>query len=569
MRKIVLFLCIVCLMCAMAVGASAVTAAKSVSSHTTVSSDGSCQITLTVNIHLDQPVEGLQFPLPGEAGNITVNGSRTKSRLENGLRQVDISDIIGRMAGDFTLTFHYTIPDLVTTNNAGRMQLKLPLLAGFAYPVQALEFSVTLPGQVAAKPAFSSGYHQANIEKDIYCTYSGATIRGFAQVELKDHETLEMTLLVSEDMFPQTWVVVPDNQTMNLLSFVCFLLALVYWFLFLRNLPGWPFIQTAAPDGYGAGELGSVLHLRGGDLNMMVFSWAELGYLLIRMEPGGNVLLHRQMQMGNERSAFEQKCFKLLFGGRNTVNASSRRYGDTYRKVEKMKPNLSDLVHPKSGNLVVFRALAALSGMFGGIAIAMHLSEGAALRWLLFVAFGAWALMSAWCMQQWARYLLASRRDRLWLALVLSVVWAGLGFVAKMPFVGIGMALGQLLAGFLLAIGGRRTSAGRRAMGQALGLRRYLATVSPEKLRQICQHNPNYFHQMMPYAMALGVDKLFAKRFGKQNVGQCPYITVGAESTMRAEQWWGLMRRVLAGMNTKPEQTKTQKFLSFLKDIRG
>lgn len=569
MRKIVAFLCIVCLLCAMVVGANAVTAAKSVSSHTTVSSDGSCQVTLSVTIHLDQPVEGLQFPLPGEAENITVNGGRVKNRLENGLRQVDISEIIGKIAGDFTLTFNYTLPDLVTTNNAGRMQLKLPLLAGFAYPVQALEFFVTLPGQVSAKPAFSSGYHQANIEKDIYCTYGDTTIRGFARVELKDHETLEMTLLVSEDMFPQTWTVVPDNQTMNWLSFACLLLALVYWALFLRNMPGWPFIQTAAPDGYGAGELGSVLHLRGGDLNMMVFTWAELGYVLIRMEPGGNVFLHRQMQMGNERSAFEQKCFKILFGGRNTVNASSRRYGDAYRTVEKLKPNLGDLVHPKSGNLFVFRVLAALAGMFSGISVAMRLSEGLEIQWLLVAAFGVWALVSAWSIQRWARYLLAARRDRLWLALVLCGVWLGLSILAGKLFVGIGMVLGQLLAGFLLAIGGRRTPAGRRVMGQALGLRRYLATVTPEQLRQICQHNPNYFHQMMPYAMALGVDKLFAKRFGKQNVGQCPYITVGAESTMRAEQWWGLMRRVLAGMNTKPEQTKTQKFLAFLKSIRA
>ena len=31
----------------------------------------------------------------------------------------------------------------------------------------AMEFTVTLPGEITAKPAFSSGYHQANIEKDI------------------------------------------------------------------------------------------------------------------------------------------------------------------------------------------------------------------------------------------------------------------------------------------------------------------------------------------------------------------------------------------------------------------
>ena len=56
---------------------------------------------------------------------------------------------------------------------------------------------------------------------------------------------------------------------------------------------------------------------------------------------------------------------------------------------------------------------------------------------------------------------------------------------------------------------------------------------------------------MMPYAMALGVDKRFAKRFGKLPIGQCPYISTGVDNTMRASQWQALMRRTLSGMNTR------------------
>ena len=37
------------------------------------------------------------------------------------------------------------------------MQLQLPLLSGFGYSVDVLEFSVTLPGNVEALPTFSSG----------------------------------------------------------------------------------------------------------------------------------------------------------------------------------------------------------------------------------------------------------------------------------------------------------------------------------------------------------------------------------------------------------------------------
>lgn len=568
MRKITVFTILLCLMFTLTVGASAATGAKSISAHGTVIADGSCNITLTAAIHLDSPVEKLRFPLPADAENITVNGSRVRPKVENGLRQVDISKLVGKTAGDFTLTFTYTLPDLVDTNDAGLLELKLPLLSGFAYPVQKMDFSVTLPGEITAKPAFSSGYHQANIEKDIAYTTAGPAVTGSAQVELKDHETLEMTLIVSQDMFPAPLITPPDFETVNVIGFVCFLVALLYWILFLRNLPFWPRSQPAPPDGYGAGELGSVLHLQGGNLNMMVFSWAQLGYLLIHRERDGSVRLIRQMDMGNERSGFEQRCFKMLFGKRNAVNASSRRYGAVYCAVEKLRPNLGDLIHPKSGNLTVFRLLAVLTGMLGGISLGVNLSEGAAAQWFLIVVLGIAAWISSWQMQLWARYLYAPQKHKLWMSLGLCAVWLCLGILAGQLGTAIGMVLSQLLAGLLLAFGGRRTDAGKQAMEQAMGLRRYFKSVSGRELRQIALNDPEYFHRMMPYALALGADRSFAKGFGKQNVGQCPYITLAGEGPVQAGKWRTVCRQILSKMNTLPEQTRREKFFAMVESLR-
>ena len=568
MRKIIVFITLLCLLCGLIVSTNAATGAKSIKSHGTVTSDGSCQITLTAVVHLDTAVEKLRFPLPAAAENITLNGSRVRPKAENGLRQVDVSKIVGNTAGDFTLTFTYTLPDLVDTNEAGLLELKLPLLSGFAYPVQSMEFSVTFPGEITAKPAFSSGYHQANIEKDITCTVAGPTVTGVAQVELKDHETLEMSLTVSREMFPAPLITPPDFETVNVVGAVCFLVALLYWLLFLRNLPFWPRRYPAAPDGYSAGEMGSVLHLQGGNLNMMVFSWAELGYLLIRRERDGSVRLIRQMEMGNERSSFEQKCFKLLFGKRNAVSASSRRYGAVYCAVEKLKPNLGDLIHPKTGNLTVFRILATLTGMLGGISLGVNLSEGAALQWFLIFASGAFALVSSWQIQLWARCLYAPQKRKLWVAFGLCALWLWLGFLAGQPGTAVGMLLSQLLAGILLGFGGRRTEAGKLAMEQAMGLRRYFKSVSNRELRQICQNNPEYFHQMMPYALALGTDRAFAKSFGKQNVGQCPYIVLAGEGPVQAGKWRTVCRQILSKMNTLPEQTRREKLFAFIESLR-
>ncbi len=561
MRKILIFLCLIGMLCGMTVCAGA-TAAKSIGTYATVSGDGTAQVTLTANIHLDRVEEDLRFALPGQATNITVNGSRARSRAENGLRQVDISRFIGKAVGDFTLTFTYNLPNLIVTNAAGQLELQLPLLAGFSHPVQALEFSVTLPGPVTAKPAFSSGYHQANIEKDLYFTTSGTTITAVSQVELKDHETLTMTLLVTEEMFPQKRIAAPEVDTATTLTAVFLALALLYWLLFLRNLPTWPAVRSTPPEGYSAGEMSSILCLQGPNLNMMVFSWAQLGYLQIEMQPGGKVLLHRRMDMGNERSSFEQRCFQKLFGRRDTVNAASARYGELYRDTEKVRPNLSSVMHRRSGNMLVFRALAALAGMFAGVTLAVSLASGAGMQWALLFLLGAVALVSCWHIQAWAVNLFVPDRRKLWIALALCGLWLLLGAFGGQFNAGVGMAAGQLFAGLLCAIGGRRTPEGRQLMGEALGLRRYLKSVPADQLRLICQNNPEYFHQMAPYALALGVDKAFAKRFGKLPIGSCPYIFTGADSAMRAIQWNSLMRRVLKGMNTRPEQSRLEKLIA-------
>ena len=564
MRKITVLIVLLCLMATLFVGASAATGAKSISSHATVTADGRCQITLTAALHLDSPVEKLRFPLPEDAGNITVNGSRAKVKNENGLKQVDISGFVGKTAGDFTLTFNYSLPNLVHTNEAELLELTLPLLSGFAYPVQAMEFSVTLPGQITAKPAFSSGYHQTNIEKDILTTVEGPTVTGASQVELKDHETLVMTLIVTDEMFPRTVIAPPDVETVDLIAIGCFVAAMLYWLLFLRNLPWWPGKQPTPPEGYGPGEVGSVLHLQGGNLNMMVLSWAQLGYLHIRMEKNGSVRLLKQMEMGNERSGFEQRCFKLLFGSRDVANASSRRYGAVYCAVEKLRPNLTALIHPKSGNLMVFRLLTGLTGLFCGVSFGVLLSGS----WFWVVVFGGAALLSSWQIQLWARHLYAPRQKKLWLGLGLSAAWLLLGLVTGQANIAAALVFSQLFAGLLLSVGGRRTPAGKQAMEQAMSMRRYFKSISGAELQRISQSNPDYFHQMMPFAIALGADKAFARSFGKEMVGQCPYISGGMDTPMRATQWRAQMRRILEKMNTLPEQTRTEKLIALVESLR-
>ena len=157
---------------------SAASGISQMNTYATVSSDSSCQVTVTATVHLEQAVDKLIFPVPKDASAVSVNGSRVRAPKNGDFRQVDLSHRVGKTAGDFTFTIQYSLHDVVNYNEAGLLELQLPLLCGFAWQTEAMEFSVTLPGPTENLPGFSSGYHQANIEKDLSFTTDGATVSG-------------------------------------------------------------------------------------------------------------------------------------------------------------------------------------------------------------------------------------------------------------------------------------------------------------------------------------------------------------------------------------------------------
>ncbi len=555
-------LLVICL----SLGAFAATGATGVSNFSTVSSDGSCQITLSATLHLDAAVDDLLFPVPADATGITVNGSRARAPKDGQVRQVDLSRILGKVAGDFSISINYSLKDVIHSAETG-LEMQLPLLSGFSYPVENMTFTVTLPGEPESSPSFSSGYHQADIEKDMTYAVSGNTVTGSFTKTLKDHETLLMTLPVTEAMFPQSILNVQNSDVMNLAILICAGLAFLYWLLFLRNLPPRRQRNPEPPQGFTAGELGSILACRGADLNLMVLTWAQLGYLLIQMDRHSKVILRKRMDMGNERSEWEQRCFRKLFGARQTVDTRGTHYAELCRLTAK-KASLRELMHPRTGNLRIFRILASGIGLFGGVNLAIALSGGAALQGLLIVLFAAIGGFCGWFIQSLFYSLLLWDKPSLWTCLGSCGILLLLGIFSGHFLPALYMVLGLLAAGLLLAVGGRRTSLGRQYQGQVLDLSRYLRKVPKAELQRICAANPDYFFQLAPYALALGVHKRFARQFGALKLDRCGWLAIGTEGSMTAAQWAQIIEQTAESMSSRSRQLPMEKLLGLLQSFR-
>lgn len=567
MRRIVMLVTALILVMSLATGVWAAASASDVTSHTTVDRDGSAKVTMTATLHLDQAGDDLTFPVPADATNVTLNGDRVSAKKSGDVRLIDLDRELKVVSGDVSVSISYGLPDVIHPSEAGGLELRIPMLSGFAHPISDLTFSVTLPGQIDTLPAFSSGYHQANIEKDLVYTINGATVTGSSLTELKDHETLEMTLVVSEDMFPQTLADTQDYGFAIIAMIVCGGVGLLYWVIFLRFWPLRRDRSVEPPHGYTAGELGCVMNMVGVDLPLSVLTWAQLGYILIQVDRHNRVLLHKRMDMGNERKEAEQRLFKKLFGKRNTVDASSYSFAVLNLAAAKKPAGVRELMHRRSGNPKVFRAAVSGIGLFGGISIAVAISSGAFLQGLLIILLGSLGAVSGWYIQSWGGCLLTGKRHRLLATLGVCAVWLLLGLMAGIFNVAMGMVAGLLAGGLLLAWAGRRTDIGKQSRAQILGLRHYLRKTDKLLLQRLLNSDPDYFFQLAPYAMALGVDKAFAKRFGNKRLNGCPYLTTGMDAHMTALEWAQLMTKTVDSMNDRARKLPLEKLLAFIRSL--
>ena len=564
-----LLLSLMLMVCVIVLPASAENTAALVESYVTVTNDGDCMVSTTVRLHLDSPVESLSFPVPLTATDVTLNGGSARTTKTATSIEVDISRLSAGMAGDITLALNYNLPgavqaiiteeDGIKKVNKDYLQLVLPLLSSFELPVQDLRFVLTMPQDIPYYPTFNSIYQQTGIEAALDYNIDKTMMTGQSNQPLNDHEAITMNLWVNRDMFPtvSTYIRNGNPELVPMLVFAG--LALVYWILFLRT---WPLIRrrsVAPPEGVTAGEMGCHLTLAGGDLTMMTFHWAQMGYILIHRE-GGRVMVHKRMDMGNERSPFEVKVYKMLFGNRRAVEATTYTYARLSRKIYGMIPGERNLCRPNSGNTRIFRLLACVSQVFCGICVAMNMAGGAFLQVLLAIVLGAFGAISAWQIHEVAYRTHLRGKTRVFIGLTCIGIWILLGILCGQWIIPTVAAVGQWVIGYLAAYGGRRSELGRYDAGRILGLRSYLKHISKEDIHRLMKTDPEYFFNMAPFALSLGIIYPFARNFGSVKMDQCPYLVTRVTGKRSAEEWAELIADTANLMDAKFRKMEVERW---------
>ena len=554
-RGLILFLLILCC-CGLTVSALSIGSAESIEYQGVVSEDSSCTVNITATITYDSDHTKPDFPVPMGAEDVVLNGSPADLTNSANFRRVSLSGVTGGKAGTYTITIRYRLPAVVTSTKEDGMQLDLQVLSGFPLPVDQFDATVTLPGKVDATPRLISGYYQQDTAELLEVSVSGDTITLHSLRPLKDNETLSMALAVDGSMFPKTERTARVLGVMDLAIALSAVLAIVYYLLTMRPQRIKTRARADAPDGVTAGETGLWYTGAAVDLTMLVVTWAQLGYVRIQVEEGGRILLHKRMDMGNERSAYENRCYQELFGKRRIVDGTSFRYAELCYRLAHHTPRLKDFYMSNSGNPYLYRGLCALRGLLSGIAMAgAFAAYSVPLQVLLAGVLGIFSLL----LQRMGRSLPLRKTAPIRTGLTCGLIWVILGILSGEWLMALIQIVLQTLAGLALAYGGRRTELGQQAMTQIAGLRRHMRTVSKTELQRLLKLNPNYFYDLAPYALALGLDKTFARRFGRLRMPECTYLIKGTNGQMTATEWAAMLRHTVNKLNARSKRVLWEK----------
>ena len=379
---------------------------------------------------------------------------------------------------------------------------------------------------------------------------------------LNDHDAVTMSMAVPEEMFPTVSTYIREGQP-ELIPILIFLgLALVYWLLFLRTMPLIRDRSISPPAGVSAGEMGCHLTLAGADLTTMVFTWAQLGYILIQLDGNGRVLLHKRMDMGNERSQFEMKVYRQLFGNRRMVDATGFQYAKLVRKVAQTIPNEKNMLKSTNGNMKIFRGLLCGCQVFCGANVAANFTGNMVLMVVMSVILGIFGAITAWLIQEVAFRTHLRGKVPVYIGLVCILIWILLGILCGQPWIPLGCVLGQWAFGYFAAYGGRRSDLGRHDAAQVLGLRRYLKHLPRGDINRLLMNEPDYFFNLAPYALAMGVIKPFAVAFGRRKMDQCPYLISRVSGKRSAEDWAHLLADTADMMDAKSRRMMVERLLN-------
>ncbi len=283
------------------------------------------------------------------------------------------------------------------------------------------------------------------------------------------------------------------------------------------------------------------------DVTSLLFFWASKGCIEIADEDGDTKLIYKS-ELDNGAPSYEKDMFEKLFrrakedeeSGEKYVMLSSlnnRFYGTVSQVQSAVTGEYKNRMYSKSHSAASLAlALLAAVYVFGVTTVAYW---GISAGWFNFfpLAMGipcifAVGLGATVCNNKFK--LKAANRAGLLLLLALLVGGSTAACMFLIPSNALNLTT-KIIVGvcfaltvFSAALVSKRTKFYNDKLGELIGFRDFLKYAEKDKLEMLLKDNPQYYYDILPYANALGVSKIWQDKFEGLTLAPPRYYRMGA-----------------------------------------
>ncbi|WP_319370866.1 DUF2207 domain-containing protein [uncultured Ilyobacter sp.] len=486
--------------------------------------------------------------------NIIVKGSPFTKVKSGGDTRIKIGDPYRYVLGEkkYIISYDYTVGD---DRNKDMDEFYYNIIGDrWNTTIKKVKFSIEMPSDFdKSRVNFTSGGRGSRDSSGIKYSVEGNTIKGETLKTLGPREALTIALPLPEGYYRNTS---KFNGPLDVLTYInkwagaLFLTVISFvWFFFGRDRKIIETVEFYPPEDISPAEAGYMIDgsVDTKDVTSLLFYWAEKGYIEIEEEDSDGMLemllgkdyIFTKLKDRKDAPYYETMMFNELFykyGDGQKVRLSSLR-NNFYKITNKVKSIIKK--HKALKTQTLYTEMSKnLSAVMKGLAILPVFLESYtrfyAMTGDLYISIpfaGAISLLIFGVTEKIIKFIMnfELKREDMKLRLTrkimnlipliiitfvffnifrmanFSALFSAVDFVIK----SIIFIISFVLAEFTL----KRTEYGTEILGKLKGFRNFLIHAEKSRLETLVKKNPQYYYNILPYAIVLGVTNVWADKF--------------------------------------------------------
>ena len=409
--------------------------------------------------------------------------------------------------------------------------------------IENVTFKINMPKPFTPdRLYFTHGKKGSTKHDGVDWSIDGNTIKGSLTVTLMPNDSLTIAMPLPEGYYSEAQRISSDVPYGWLVPIICTAAGTVLWLFMGRKKKIFPTVEFYPPQEVTSADAGFLIDGRvdSFDITSLIIYWADKGYLSIteeivkkRFTAKKSFTLTKLRDISQDSQDYEKEMFEGLFYMGDGVNVSTDQLENRFYIVgERVKKQVKSSFEDKEETRiflktnVLCRVLLLLTGVISTLPFSYramkesgNVSEAELLlkSVLMSVAIMAALYFLMYILKNWKNIKKGEKFIQLFFALVFCGAVCG-AFIYALSL--SGNAAGGMLSlaaaavlGIMSNLCSRRTEAGMWYEEKLTGFKDFIKAAELDRLKLLVDENPNYFYNVLPFAMVLGVTDKWGKNF--------------------------------------------------------